>query len=1174
MQGGVPMTDRFRGVASGGVPVRTRGCRGARLAARLAAMAALAGIDATGGTMQITLKEHLNRAWAHEVLSYPVTFPQAACVPASVRLSGPAGPLPVQLYDVDFWPDSAFVRTARVAFAVASLAPLATHPYAITYGPEAAVDPMPVSGLEVEDVPDGLLAVSRVSESWEARPGVRLRTGGAQYEPALPAAEVPGPVMAFYNVDGAVFGGSRLYGETRVSSFAAEVLDRGPVFARVRYRYDYEDGSQLQITVRLDAREGAWLDAGEAFQISFDTAMTGNLPDDGWDLLLSPVLPQAALQFLPEAASPQSGTTIVEGYKAKAIADYPAGVVTWLTPWGDWWNEFTQPLFYLHYPSPAGGSNPPGRLLRVLRTQPGAWTDPGPPGSMQPWERFAPKQVPLVKGTDDSLYLRVNNVDGRRHWSITEQMTKLRVPVLGAQNAMPGEAMLPLDTVKDLVLDWPDGDEAHPRLFLSAEELAQAGTAQPAALASLLNVGTLRDGLGLFAYFDTMRRPESLVYQYDALIDNPAYILPAEREVLRARMALMVYRLASPANWSDERGYRSYNENMTITQVLNVGLAACALQDHPMAPVWLAYARMRFDHWLARLDETGYWNESSHYARVSISKLIFFAMALRKAGVHDYFQDARFRQMGLLYERTLLPPDPLVAAGKRLSPPLGRGSHSSNWGFGGLFARATADTDPAFSRHMQWSYAATGYGTEMGTPNPVGYTLLYPRRDLPVEQPDWRSEMIPSVGPLLRSGVGTATENYLWLVTQNPSNPDGEWWPSETGAVVGWFAHGVPLSRRFPAGSDHGLLMNRVMPASNWSPGQERPWGAESVNTVEPPVFMPHVDYVNAAFNLQTHWTRFQSMPANAPAFPVVAQEGGLPLHWRRQMLQVRDAAPDGTQYLVFRDTVTGAQPSQWQFWTHSSRVDPPDVPDGGHGAAARLLTGNRFTAHGQYNVDVEYFVAAPADTPRHTLRHSQSGHGYGVSGYTVSQNLLHLQLPGDGAYYVALLPRVRTAPAPVFTAPADGRLIRIAGAFGTDYVLLADVHTNAADEDITLEGTAGMVQKRLAGTTLTLAAAGAAHWQAYGLESPVAAALHVMPDGGLSLTLPDGSPAAEIVLHAPDLYRVAGSTGVTLTPDGTGRYRLGLPAGTTTVTLRFFVDRPPGTVLIIRGKVPPEDAD
>ena len=413
-----------------------------------------------------------------------------------------------------------------------------------------------------------------------------------------------------------------------------------------------------------------------------------------------------------------------------------------------------------------------------------------------------------------------------------------------------------------------------------------------------------------------------------------------------------------------------------------------------------------FEQWMDRLDAVGYWNESGHYSRVSVAKFLWFAVALKKAGFHDYFTDSRIQKMCMFYEESLTPQDALVAP-KRLSAPYGRGSHSSNWGLSGITSRATADVAPDLSRNLAWSYEKTGYGTFMGD-NMCNYETLYPLRTLPTQQPDWKSTYFPSLGTLFRSGIDTAQENYLLLCTQYYSNPDGEIWPSETGGVLHWFARGKPLSRRFGSlpdmNNDHGLLVSRVMLATNWQPGQTTPFGYETDTTMDGKAMLPRLDYVNAGFQWTAPWTRFITPPSTLPAFPTVPQDGVTPAHWQRQLMSIRGDGLNDAQYLVFRDTMTGGQPSQWQFWTLSSRIDEVGAAQQGNGA--RTLAGNRFTAVGAFGIDVEYYVASPSNTPRNTLHHTSGDHGYNVPTYSVSQDLLHLQLTGDGHYFVALFPR------------------------------------------------------------------------------------------------------------------------------------------------------------------------
>jgi hypothetical protein len=224
-------------------------------------------------------------------------------------------------------------------------------------------------------------------------------------------------------------------------------------------------------------------------------------------------------------------------------------------------------------------------------------------------------------------------------------------------------------------------------------------------------------------------------------------------------------------------------------------------------------------------------------------------------------------------------------------------------------------------------------------------------------------------------------------------------------------------------------------------------------------------------------------------------------------------------------------------------------------------LKGDRFTAIGQLGVDVEYYIASPSDTPRHTLRWGTDMMNWSNKLLQPEyQDLLHLQMPGDGVYYVAFFPRKRDTPAPAFTTLGNGTIIKVSGDFGTDYGFLSATATNAAAEDAVFEGTAGSVQDRAGAVVLCLGAAGGVRYGEHGLQADYAAALRVgedeltvelpatvqppafemaqpFPGGKLTVTAPGDWEAAatqaglrterqaqELVLHVPP-----GCRGVTL---------------------------------------------
>jgi len=247
--------------------------------------------------------------------------------------------------------------------------------------------------------------------------------------------------------------------------------------------------------------------------------------------------------------------------------------------------------------------------------------------------------------------------------------------------------------------------------------------------------------------------------------------------------------------------------------------------------------------------------------------------------------------------------------------------------------------------------------------------------------------------------------------------------------------------------------------------------------------------------------------------------------------------------YLVLRDTVKGEQPTQWHFWTLSEKIGTPeeakdraaflkDKP-GNKITPLRELRGNRFTALGQFELDLDYYVASPLDTPRYTLRYGTTGSAYAIGGFNEFQDLLHLQLPDDGSYFVAMFPRPRAESPPTFGTLGKGAVIKIAGAFGTDYCFLASASRKAKAEKASFSGTCASVRDRKQGMSLHLGMAGSVAYGDYELASPVACSLSIAADS-LALDFPKGSAGGELTISAPGkLCLPAALPGVALTTKG-----------------------------------------
>ena len=1106
---------------------------------------------AFAGQKEIVLREHLNRRWADQFVSYPLEAGTGECAPGSVRLEGPDGPVPVQLSDVELWPDGASVKSARLCFIVEELEPLSSNTYTVRWGPQAA--PAVESDLEVTERDGSVVLAS-------GRFAVRLLLGKKAYESPVPPAQVPGSVAQMRLRDGTWFGGSRLYGETAVASWESRLTARGPVFARVDTTYTYADGNTLQVTCQLAAGDYAML---------VDMDVLKDSRDDGWELSLAGGVSLGEAVLLAGRAQPFARETTV---KFDPSSEGPA---CYLSPcMTEGWFADSPGVMRLKLADKAGE-------LQLTVRDVGAWVKPqerpfwanfarwygGVVGHL--WSGWTARRIPLYSSPDGGALMRMSLAAGARKWTVGHAEDGERLAESFSRKAMTAHAAVPgLDEVKDMVLDWNDAPRTRPYLFLRSQDFEDAARSNRAVYDGLRNVEALREALDRLGNFDLMRGVMEVASRYDAVIDS-GLLTPEERKLFKAQMAYLAYETPSPRHWSLERGYMSGNPNMTVARITNVGILGMALPGHPMGPHWAQYAVDWVDYWLSEtVDEGGSWPESSHYARVSWNEIVPFALAARSAGAHDFFEHPGFKRMAQFYEKTLTPPDPLRLTGPmvpaRVGAPYGRGTRGDAWGVSGIVARATAESDPAFSQVMQWSWRGTGFNEQLGH-STAGATALYVSPRLPVCLPDWRSEYLPNLGYLLRSHLGTPQENYLLFISHYFRSPDGEIWASDTGMVSKWFAYGRPIGGAFVRipETSHVMLVNRVLLACNWDPtsGDSPPTGYLSKPTQDGFASLPRADYCNVNFEVPQvdsgWWIR---MPREVPAFPRRARVGQAPFTWRRQLMLARDDVPDGVNYLVLRDTVGGGQPTQWHFWTLSDKIGTPqeaanredflkDKP-GAAVAPAHELKGDRFTALGQFGVDLEYYVATPADAPRYTLRYGVTGGAYGTHNFSEYQDLLHLQLEGDGTYFVALFPRLQDAPAPEFASLAGGKVIRISGRFGTDYCFLSEQSAQASADGASFRGTAGAVQDRACGLVLVLAAEGEVKYGDYSLSGGLPAILR-LGQNAASVELPPDSPAAEVVMQLPGSWSLARGYPASRLAAQQGRYVLAVPEGTQRVTLK-----------------------
>ena len=114
------------------VSVLPRGRKVLGSAILMASLALSQALVAQAGQQQIVLREYIEQEWKNELLTYSFFAPDGACQPESVTLAGPKGSVPVQLSEIELWPASQRVKSAKLSF-IANLTPLATDTYTVSY---------------------------------------------------------------------------------------------------------------------------------------------------------------------------------------------------------------------------------------------------------------------------------------------------------------------------------------------------------------------------------------------------------------------------------------------------------------------------------------------------------------------------------------------------------------------------------------------------------------------------------------------------------------------------------------------------------------------------------------------------------------------------------------------------------------------------------------------------------------------------------------------------------------------------------------------------------------------------------------------------------------------------------------------------------------------------------
>ena len=1015
---------------------------------------AAARVDSAGTA--IVLKDYLGHAWENECIQMPLSPEQWQLVEAGRALVGPDGePVPWQIVPGD----GADPADRKLAFQ-ADLPRLATAVYRFVDRPATADTDL----LLADDKPDTLSIVN-------AHTGVALRK--------QPAAG-QGPISGIRLASGEWVGGSRWTGGGQDFSYTTGITARGPVFAEVRCAFKAPDGLSWQLRFRVFADEPVVL-----VEETFDAGRTTGR----FQLTISPVLQPDRIFY--RLGKPAAGINY-GGLQTAATADL-SNPIFHLEPWLRWYRAERRynwvAFFSEHKPD----------LLTLAVVRPGRWVDPERRrNGTQP-----PTHVMVTKEDDGLVATFPFEGAGERHWMLAALDKDICLAPLQREppdlysSPLPHEYLVkhgdfPLDLVRGYVLEWDAENDTYPRLFVEPEGLArfrETYEPDPALLQRLLHNPLRQHGMGptIQHYLGTqdpqlgrkiadtavewVQSATDMYLNQDDLVTlgfaphhqtrvltaatltdvalSTGQLTPELRQRLKAQFAFIGYTVSRPDYWSPERGYAA-NANMTTT----VNAYKCAIgslfSEHPLAEAWVADAMrelkdVELDTWS---DDNSGWLEAPHYAMVSYDYLVGCFLMAHNAGFNDHLFDPKMKKVIEWLAKISTPPDDRIN-GIRHRPPIGNSYLFEPTSEFGLMAYLWRTHDPEFASHMQWMHRQGGAYPEPGIggffPTLAGYRGMLLDPSIPERPPDWKSELFPEAGVILRHGFPGPAETQLYLI----AGRHHDHYDYDSGSVTIWgkgriVADDFGYYGRAPA-EDHSLVEAAV--------------AGNSPMTVE--AFQPaeRLDYVS-----------------------------GRKQGWTRQVAFVKDPDPLGPNYFVISDGFSVPARGHWRLWLSASDVATQ--------ARAAYVEGNE-------DVDTDIFFARPERPVLSTeakTRRSGSGLKQNMSWGPLESTQIGLiaELEGDRAVTTVIYPRKQNEAPPKCAALADGKGVRIETGAGTDYVFLDAQPFRFEQDDIRFEGTAGCIQLRGGKPVLCLGAAGRI---AVGDESVergrvVYSAPNVFPDG------------------------------------------------------------------------------
>jgi len=1036
------------------------------------------------GGYSIALREPLGQSWDREIVTYPLP---GESQPQGIRVSWQGRDTPCQ------------VSAAGLSILVESLGPNEQRVYDVECGdgsPAAATPGVSVVHGDGQVVlSNGLLSL--------------LLPGERKHLDKTGDHAVPGPILAVRRGQGAWLGRGRIESPHAAQSVDTRVIESGALWTTVEVAYAFEGGYTYRVRLRLRPDEAVCeVEEESTLPVRLWPAPRpyreiGTLGESGWaqapERIGKPcVRPCPTSNFLLDLdAGFEADRMVTHSTGSVEIMDFPLG-----TPALKTYTAMRAALPFIDGAWLGVYDSRQDDLLGVVAIDLTAW---GVPDQMiHPVHRTpgASAEVILLDSRDEGPRLRFPVENVRRRWLLTV-CSRSASKGVGAAEKPDGQPVrldpdpgmplwdlyrrrgaLPLDKVKDWIVDWPDAGDAHPRVFCTAEdfpairekvhavpELArnyeETGhlhaadrylmEAEPGRLAEVeaathgkaLVEDVLARGYATRIYALALSRPlRRYAMACDILWDG---FTPEERREARRVCALTAYILTDGDWWQYvfREGETTYLPNFNSDVFGCAGLLGLFLSDHPCSHTWTRFLVDCLDVELPRhLRSDGGGEENVGCYMPSTWSMFYFPAlwALRHRGIKDYSTDPNILAGARFFLKVIGPPDPRDE-GLRQLPPIGNHPFARKaLPYAPWLAAFVKGADPDLASHLMWAWRASGApvfrNRDHSGPaaDPLTRHYIFHDPSIPEVAPEMVSHRLPNVGAVLRSHDPSGEGSYLFLkagrVHSHHDDDEGSFHYHGRGVPLA--LDGLPLQNGATASQHNAVTFGK---------------GGQPTGRIEHFVSTPAADYVRTRID------------PRAFCCDTMYLDGFHRSGWERQILLVKADQPGGVEYVVVKDTACGPDPCQWNLDVLSlepalkpeGRVWFPGHPGKGFGMGLDVVVAEPCAA----NIVFEKGVVHPL-SERQAQGESSGGGGDPILWTVVEHWLMHVPADAGSTFVVLLFPRRRREPEPVVRYLDREETMEVAHAEGRDLIFLRpNPVVDTSLDGALFRGRAGIVRER-----------------------------------------------------------------------------------------------------------------